>query len=164
MKMNAQKVLDMYWNGYLPVDVLGIAEKMGFRLIDAVDDPALSGYIELKGSVPFCSYNSQEPMTRQRFTIAHEIGHYALGHLHDDRNFLDGKRMFRDTSSSFQLGQNFQETQANQFAAELLMPANVVDWLIKEKNIKTIEALSENFNVSTTAMIYRLKKLGWIKG
>jgi Zn-dependent peptidase ImmA (M78 family) len=164
MKMNAQKILDMYWDGYLPVDVLTIAKKMGFRLIDTVDEATLSGYIELKEGVPFCSYNSKEPMTRQRFTIAHEVGHYALGHLDDDRKFAGGKRMFRDTSSNFQLGQNREETQANQFAAELLMPAKVVDWLIKEKDVITIEALSENFNVSTTAMVYRLKKLGWIKG
>ncbi len=157
MNMNAQKVLDVYWDGFLPVDVLGIAEKMGFNLINTVEDQAISGHIELKDGIPFCHYNSLEPITRQRFTIAHEIGHYALGHL-------ENGKQFRDTSNNFQLGQDFQEMQANQFAAELLMPAKVVDWLIKDRNIATVESLSEKLKVSTTAMVYRLKKLGWIKG
>ncbi|MGL4767430.1 MAG: ImmA/IrrE family metallo-endopeptidase [Formosimonas sp.] len=156
MNMNAQQVLDRCWDGFIPVDVMGIAQKMGIVLNPTFEELAVSGYIELKNSIPYCTYNALESETRQRFTVAHEIGHYVLGHLQD------GKK-FRDTSRSFELGQNVQETQANRFAAELLMPSKVVGWLIKDKNLVTVEALSEALNVSTTAMVNRLKNLGWVR-
>jgi Zn-dependent peptidase ImmA (M78 family) len=107
--------------------------------------------------------NSTHAPTRQRFTLAHEIGHYVL-HA--------GQPMFVDsfvTRVNWRNGEsNLEETQANQFAAELLMPrelvAREVDRALTRK--QTIDAqglasqLAELFNVSQQSMEFRLANLG----
>ena len=61
---------------------------------------------------------------RQRFTIAHEIGHFLL-HTDEDVH-IDEKRPIgrRDDLSSQAV--DACEIEANQFAAELLMPESLV--------------------------------------
>jgi Zn-dependent peptidase ImmA (M78 family) len=51
---------------------------------------------------------------RDRFTIAHELGHYYLHYLHQNKSGAEG--YFRGERNSV-------ETQANVFASALLMPA-----------------------------------------
>lgn len=53
--------------------------------------------------------NILEPYKRQRFTKAHEIGHFVLGHGESDRE-------------DYTINSDIKERAANQFAAELLMP------------------------------------------
>lgn len=87
---------------------------------------------------------------RARFTIAHELGHYFL-HIKDDA---------RQIVTSFRRGQSPRETAANKFAAELLMPKN----LIKEEYAKMVipvsDTLAKKFEVSKPAMRIRLDSLG----
>lgn len=86
---------------------------------------------------------------RDRFTIIHEIGHLLLGHK---------RTINRESTES----QNFvfkmiedSEWQANQFAAEILMPYNV----IKELNLNTPFKIQNNFNVSLPAAVNRFNQL-----
>lgn len=103
-----------------------------------------------------------KPQTRQHFTIAHELGHYFLHgdviqqeELHiDGEGQLDGENMlFRlDNAIATRI-----ETEANNFAASLIMPKNLV---IKAWNtLKSIEECAKVFNVSTAAMSIRLERL-----
>jgi len=64
------------------------------------------------------TYNDPHPLVRQRFSIAHEIGHFIL-HQKQGQLFIDKtyKVFLRDQLSSS--GENIQEIQANQFAAAL---------------------------------------------
>jgi Zn-dependent peptidase ImmA (M78 family) len=95
--------------------------------------------------------NTDEGLLRQRFTLAHELGHFALGH--EDAP--------RDMSTSFSAGQvSHIERAANQFAAELLMPADAVAKLVRSGKFKTIEDLAQAFQVSKVAMTYRVNNLG----
>ena len=76
--------------------------------------------------------NSAHPKTRQRFSIAHEIGHLVL---HDKKELFIDKVVrvnFRDAKSSMAIDHN--EIEANQFAAELLMPRELVRQQILSKN------------------------------
>ncbi len=74
--------------------------------------------------------------------------------------------LFRDDKSS--LGEDPQEIQANQYAAALLMPSDfirVVGRRLVEKNPDLpvdalVSLLADRFEVSTTAMRYRLVTLG----
>lgn len=82
---------------------------------------------------------------RARFTVAHEIGHWIL---HPDvalaRNARDGRHDFFEDS----------EWQADCFAAEFLMPAQmVIKWC------STANAVSEEFGVSLDAAIIRVQVL-----
>ncbi len=82
---------------------------------------------------------------RARFTIFHELGHLLLAH---SRSFHS------DTTASFPIWEN-SEWQADQFAAEILMPLN----LIKSKNLTAAGELRTEFGVSHSAASIRLAKL-----
>lgn len=155
---NATEVLDEYWDGKLPVDVKKIAASMGIRVIP---DPMMtaSGVIEMKSDGPVIRYSNTEAPVRQRFTIAHEIGHYALGHMEGNT------KKFRDDATTFSSSSGKpEEREANTFAARLLMPAKVVRFAVNEKGIRSIERLAEIFEVSQVAMKYRLINLGILNG
>jgi Zn-dependent peptidase ImmA (M78 family) len=155
---DATETLDTYWDGKLPVDVKKIASSMGICVVPSTGMD-VSGVIQISDGSPVIKYNPTEASARQRFTIAHEIGHFALGHLEGS------SKMFRDPASNFSSGANKpEERDANVFAARLLMPAKVVRYAVNEKKIRSIERLAEVFGVSQVAMKYRLINLGILSG
>lgn len=157
----AKEMLALYWDRRIPVDVKAIAEKMGAKVKAdgnlAFDQPDLSGCVSYEDGRYVIRYNPIDIPVRQRFTIAHELGHIAL---HD---FADGKR-FRDSSKTYSLT-NFdsEEAEANRFAAELLMPAEAIKQVIDAMPAPDTKSLAKKFEVSEVAMRYRLKNLGWLK-
>lgn len=82
---------------------------------------------------------------RARFTIFHELGHLLLAH---------SRTFHRDAKTDFPIYEN-SEWQADQFAAEILMPLNV----IRAKRLTSARQLQEEFGVSFQAASYRLSKL-----
>jgi Zn-dependent peptidase ImmA (M78 family) len=157
MTVTAASLLNAHWDGRLPVDVVAIAKSMGISV-----EPSLamdeSGVIENTVMGTLIQYSASESPVRQRFTIAHEIGHYALGHLN-----AAGKK-YRDTPENFSSGAAPEERQANAFAAKLLMPEKVVKFAVNEKGFNTLKSLAKLFNVSEVAMKYRLVNLGLLSG
>ncbi|MBU9358787.1 ImmA/IrrE family metallo-endopeptidase [Burkholderia multivorans] len=149
----AQSYLEQFWNQQLPVDPVAIAQAAQIRVFMNPEMGGLAGCYYEDNGVPTIEYNGNDPLVRQRFTIAHEVGHHALRH---------GPR-FRDSTESFSLG-NYDpvEAAANKFAAELLMPAAVVNAMIRAHDITNLEQLAAIFNTSSVAMKYRLKNLGWL--
>lgn len=98
------------------------------------------------------SVNKNHHENRQRFTIAHEYGHYML---HREKNLN-----FEDTTFFRSSDMDSLEYAANQFAARLLMPDTLVHRLIGE-GIKNIGDLAKRFDVSSNAMQYRVISLGY---
>jgi Zn-dependent peptidase ImmA (M78 family) len=127
-------------------------------------DGEVSGLIyRQKAERPVIGVNSLHSLTRQRFTIAHELAHLVLHkdeELHVDEQY---PIRFRDKTSSKAVDRT--EIEANQFAAELLMP---YDFLVAEINQlrdgisadEGIRLLAEKFIVSEQAMTFRLSGLG----
>ena len=149
--ISAQEVLDEYWDGSLPVNPISIAQALGIAVYKN-PNLTMSGMLAERKGGPAIIYNSNEATTRQRFTIAHEIGHYALGH----------GLSFRDGTNEFNL-HNYEvpEVEANRFAAELLMPGDVVErYALKRR--QTLASLAKLFDVSRVAMKIRLQTLGLI--
>lgn len=145
----ANDVLKAHWDGLLPVDPAAIARDMGVRVEGCILDH--SGHYSFNGGEPVIQFNITEPAVRQRFTLAHEIGH----HVHGD---LDAPR---DTSEQFNSrSRDPREIAANRFAAALLMPAAIVKHLVLEKGISSLQELAKIFGVSTAAMEFRLKNIG----
>jgi DNA helicase-2/ATP-dependent DNA helicase PcrA len=121
-----------------------------------------------------------DPEPRQRFTIAHEIGHYRLHVLIEkllpngygcDETILDLQdQEVTELLPGFPsplpephapLSANIArriEIEANAYAAELLMPATMVEQAIAEFGLD-VQMLAINFAVSQQAMQYRLEKL-----
>lgn len=156
-KLSAAEVLDLYWNGTLPVDPEAIATAMGIHVEPEFGlDGGASGMIELQqDGRPIIHYDMTEVPVRQRFTIAHEIGHFARGHLSTSR------ARFRDTTANFRTFQaDPAETEANQFAADLLMPAKLVRYAVVTKGVRDLGRLANAFFVSQAAMGFRLRNLG----
>lgn len=155
--LSAQQLLKQYWNGQLPVDPIDIAHKSGVRVIKTSCEirnesgHSLSGQYRNEDGPIIYFYGGEAPV-RQRFTVAHELGHHMLGH----------GPSHRDNDQNFSINNyNIYEVEANNFAAELLMPAEAVRYMINS-GVSTLEGLAEVFNVSTVAMQIRLKKLGII--
>lgn len=106
--------------------------------------------------------NSSHSQVRRRFTIAHELGHLLL-HAHEDfhvdEKFLIEKfPMYRKGSSS--LATDDSEIEANQFAAELLMPSHMLKVELERLHggvdVDDIGNLASVFDVSIQAMTIRL--------
>lgn len=155
----AEHLIQTYWAPKpTPIDPEAIAKAMGVsvRTITPFDtdvDPGVSGMYSNESGAPVIHYNAMDPENRQRFTIAHELGHHVLKH---------GAR-FRDTSAAFSGGTyDPVEVSANRFAAELLMPAYSVRVLVVDNGITSIPKLAGAFRVSEQAMLYRLKNLGYV--
>jgi Zn-dependent peptidase ImmA (M78 family) len=159
-----------------PINVDLIANKLGIyveRFMD-FENYDIIGKIYVNNGIPTIMVNelqnSYEP--RRRFTIAHELGHFCL-HLSEFSNkFIDTKQSMSRSESYW----DKYESEANTFAAELLMPVeliaqevNKVMSLLKETNgyenislENFIEYMSRLFIVSSISMKYRLNNLGLI--
>jgi Zn-dependent peptidase ImmA (M78 family) len=133
-------------------DLIARADGVHVDVLDEETSLSYSGWYKFEDGRPVILYNAREPLTRQRFTIAHELGHHVLRH---------GERP-RDNASSFSLlAQDPRERAANAFAAELLMPAGAVRARAQSPNAR-LERLAREFGVSSVAMRFRLKNLGLV--
>lgn len=151
-----------YWDQRLPVDVSNIAKHVGLIIREEALEDEISGMLVLKDSVSVIVVNKLHHVHRQRFTIAHELGHFLL-HRNENKVFIDTTPVFfRDTVSSE--GQKQQEIDANAVAAALLMPEQTVKDLMNNKVLDAfddaaIHRLAKRFGVSVQAMTIRLTKL-----
>lgn len=99
---------------------------------------------------------------RKRFTIAHELGHHEMHRdsliVHGDN---EGTMSWYDDKVN-QSKSGIQETEANQFASELLMPSFL---FVKECSSEKfspdlIRKISDRFQTSRTSAIYRFLEFG----
>jgi len=146
-----------------PVPVEKLAELAGASVTLEPFAGELSGMVHRKpDGTAVIGVNSLDAPNRRRFTIAHEIGHLLLHKdesLHVDEKFPIG---LRNELSGMAVDEN--EIEANQFAAELLMPA-----LFLKKDLENlpddieadaaIEKLAKRYQVSAQAMTIRLTAL-----
>lgn len=158
----------------LPIDVESIAGQLNAKVqrVDT-DDEELSGFL-FRGpeGETVIGVNANHHENRRRFTIAHELGHlllHAKEDVHVDRKgygYGFGRVMNRDAVSS--TGEDRDEIEANFFAAELLMPRQViVRELLDGRSLDFIEKdfdaavrdLAKRFKVSPQALTVRLVQL-----
>jgi Zn-dependent peptidase ImmA (M78 family) len=146
-----------------PTPVEKIAKALGAHVRFSPFDEELSGMIYIKDGVPIIGVNSLHHPNRQRYTIAHELGHLELhrqlitSEVHVDKNF---PVLMRDTKSA--TGTELLEIEANQFAAELLMPSALIKQALTGKTLDIddegpIEELAKKFRVSKQALEYRVR-------
>lgn len=160
---DARELLERAWmeNGperlVLPVDPFAIARQLGIQVYtDRSLPPEVSGMLRKQAGYedPEILLNARDSRNRQRFTCAHELGHYTqrVKSGEDEAwEYID----HRDSLSS--QGLKPEEVYANQFAAELLMPRQVVEELAGDS--KNAAVLALDFGVSGDAMRFRLDNL-----
>jgi Zn-dependent peptidase ImmA (M78 family) len=122
-------------------------------LIERYADDPLCGAAITGRSFPLIFVNGYFPRPRSLFTLAHELGHVLAAHS-DEAVTLD-----RDLS-----GSNDSERLANVFAANYLMPKDVIDRELHDRGrrMSTVIRLTHDLGVSYESMIYRLHNLGII--
>jgi Zn-dependent peptidase ImmA (M78 family) len=132
------------------------------------DGQHLSGMVRrLPDGSAVIGVNALHHTKRQRFTIAHELGHLLLHKdesIHVDKQFLvDRSRLLgkRDRVSS--QAEDPKEIEANQFAAELLMPrafllADLRGRRIDLESGEIAQELAGRYQVSVHAMTIRLAR------
>jgi hypothetical protein len=167
----AERVLQQHSVVSVPVKVDRIASAWAHVIKQRLDTDISGMLVPLPNPVDGKSWaivvNRLHSEVRQRFTIAHELGHLLLhGYksAHADRTF---KVRLRDSHSSE--GSVLEEVEANRFAAELLMPAAVIRKRLANHSIEyapvggaaeqEIANLAKEFNVSTQALQIRLSTL-----
>lgn len=92
---------------------------------------------------------------KKRFVLAHELGHMIL-HGDKEATFSDDHL----TLEAYKHGP--QETEANNFAAELLMPTNLFQQVCFKKKFSSnlLRSISDRFNTSITSVVYRFLEHG----
>lgn len=139
-----------------PINLDKVIKYSGLTVkIGKFEDPDIIGMYDRKQSAILLSEG--DSFTRQSFTTAHELGHY---YLHKDK---PNEIFYRKDFYLLDDSDKIQEQEANWFAASLLMPREVFS--IFYKKLGNIEQLAKRFNVSSTAIYFRVKNLqnlGWL--
>lgn len=172
VRRTAARVLEKAEISTPPVDVYDLASSVA-HVVDKEMDPDISGMLipiepKVDGKEWAILVNQDHPPVRRRFTVAHELGHllmHGYSTAHADSGY---KVRFRDPRSSE--GSVREEIEANQFAAEILMPEDVLlDRLAEEdleyvslhedENNSVLRRIAREFDVSQEALSIRISSL-----
>lgn len=150
-----------------PVKIGAIIKYYGFKLFEADMPDNESGLIIVSkdnidkyNAKKIIIVNSNHSNRRNRFTVAHELGHFIM---HKNEEIF----AHRETGEN-----DCEEINANSFASALLMPKKAVNNLVKSikeefwgevPEYYLISQVADTFNVSEAAAEVRLRKLKEIK-
>lgn len=171
-KERAEELLRLHGVKHPPVDVRAIAEREGIHILfDELEDE-ISGFIVKKGPATSIGVNAAHHPHRQRFTLAHELGHYRL-HIAMSQEpttvYVDAEQTQIHFRVDFTVSaNNDREIEANTFAASLLMPEAFVTDDLRGKSVSlhdesAVRLLSRRYGVSPQALTIRLMELGLIR-
>ena len=147
------------------IDLFKECEQSGYKLLRyPLGENADLGFTLKKDNDTIIFTNTCSRVSREIFTLAHEIGH-AILHLEEEPSFIDNHITITGKST------DDKEQEANYFAACLLMPADDVGRFIDleignfERNglsAMDIARMMSEFNVSFDMALNRLESLGKI--
>jgi len=128
-----------------PVENLtGAVERAGAAVIlSPLGRTSVSGVtVNVPGLLPIIIVNQDQPADRQRFTLAHELGHLVMHRFPNPE----------------------METEANEFASALLMPASDMRMAFADRiDLRRLAALKPEWRVAMQALLYRAQSLGLIQ-
>ena len=147
-----------------PVPVEAIARSLGASVRYAPFKGELAGMLirDDDGRGIVIGVNSLHHPNRQRFTIAHECGHLQL---HKGRStFVDRSFRINRRDEVSSQATDAEEIEANRFAAELLMPYNMIkkDLMTYRPDIEDeaeLRTLADRYGVSLQALTLRIRSV-----
>lgn len=101
------------------------------------------------GTITAIGYDERVAPVRQKFSVAHELGHLYMGHMHSNSSI--------DINSA-----SHDEIEANRFAAQLIMPPEMLRKDIKS-GIKDVKLLAKRYVVSEEALWWQISNSGLLK-
>ena len=150
---------------YGNIDLFKECDRMGYKLLRyPLGEEADLGFALKKDDDTIICINTSIRLSREIFTLAHEIGH-AILHLNVEQPFIDNNATIGGSNA------DDKEQEANYFAICLLMPSDEVERFIDlelpdfEKNGLSgmdIARIMSEFNVSYEVVLNRLESLGKI--
>lgn len=147
----------------LPVDPEAVAVRMGAIVVRKPVHDGVSGMLLRRDGQTVIGLNAGFPEDRERFLLAHLVGHL---HLHQKRDLLldVADRFSRGTLTC--LATDREEAEANRFAQALLAPERAVRRMAAEVDFRTgaqlVDLLAPRFGLTRTMMAVRLMGLGVI--
>lgn len=159
--MKADEVLSLCGISEPPVPVEMVPDKFGIHLCELSGSDDIFGAIVRQASNVVIAVNPSQHPNRQRFTIAHELGHFFCHPSRAEHVDRDFRVHWRNRESS--QGINWEEIEANRFAAELLMPERFLRTDLAGTaalSESVIRSLATRYRVSSVAMKFRLLNLG----
>lgn len=152
---NLFQLIKKYWYRW-PIDVVAIIRDAGIEYVERPLAPNVSGSLEKIGDKFVITVNALDNALRRRFTAAHELGHYLYHQKLIGSGIKDSKLFRAEKGGAFSHPhiKQRQETEANQFAANLLMPQHLITALENE-GVTDIARLADALEVSVAAMRVR---------
>lgn len=148
---NADLILKNFTDGTRPVDLEAIADRLGIDVAYRDLKPGMSGFIFKDADERASIYIDRNDVPgRQRFTLAHELGHYVERRV----EARDDSFSFTDTRAT---KYDLHEFYADEFAGALLMPEDELREL--QRAGYGLSAIAKHFGVTTAAVAKRLERL-----
>ncbi|HCU64592.1 MAG TPA: hypothetical protein DF774_02405 [Rheinheimera sp.] len=161
MTLNIYELISQHIQN-IPVDLESLFKKAGISYKKEHLSPDIFGCLKRLSDDNYeITVNLSNSVNRQRFTAAHELGHFVL-HRHLLGDGVNDNTAYRSVVGSECYNSNItarHETEANMFAATVLMPTAAVKQLW-DAGTKSPAELASKFQVSTAAMEIRLRSLG----
>ncbi|MDR0682622.1 MAG: ImmA/IrrE family metallo-endopeptidase [Dysgonamonadaceae bacterium] len=144
-----------FLNAYEAIDCEKLLLQLNVLTLFRPLSTSFSGMCEKKKDKRFILINSNQVLSRQHFTIAHELYHL----------FVQKEFKIHICNPGSTNTKDIEEKKADTFASNLLMPELGIKRLIPLSELKegiklsTLFKLEKYFSVSHTALLYRLKDL-----
>ncbi|GAA4123130.1 hypothetical protein GCM10022215_29480 [Nocardioides fonticola] len=151
-RAHAARVLQQTWSAGFPVDPERIASQMPNMEVQRLPlEKGISGMLRVEPDYAIIYVNSADSPERQRFTIAHELGHYIerTDRGQDDFNVID----YRSDKQPYDL----HEFYADEFAGHLLMPTE--EFLRMVHRGDPVALVAKYFGVSVPAVRQRYQRI-----
>lgn len=134
-----------------------IAQKLNVPVFEWNLPDEISGLFVRNDELVCIGVNQSHAQVRQRFTVAHELGHFVFSN--EEELFVD----FVDNGSEIRSKDQNAEKRANYFAAGLLMPRSWLKRDFDQYGSDALATLSRRYQVSEQAMWFRLLNLKLVK-
>lgn len=131
-RLKATSIWEEYCDKRIPVVINDIIQKAGIRT-KGMNDIKVNGLTRNDSNGCIIIYRTTLPKVRQRFTVAHELGH----------NFLEHTSIFGDNEQFCNLS---REKEADAFAGELLVPSSDLKSFLKEN--RSLKDVMDRYDVS----------------
>lgn len=130
-----------------PIPIEAVVKRLGINIVK-IHFSQYAGSVDPTSSpAAIITVRGSDALVRQRFTIAHELGH-----------LLFDKLTIQHRDSFFGNLKTKEELRANEFAAALLIPLWMLEPIATSRR-RTTEQLAELFQVSASAMTHQLRQI-----
>lgn len=143
----------------IPVPIEDLCRQLDIQEIKPLDTEAFEGALitDTSRNSGVVLVNQNRPRQRQRFTIAHELGHFLIPtHIpHEEGKFLCSREDMQRLSAKENDRRARMEVEANRFASLLLIPPPHLRLQLRQcrtPDLQHIPQLARAFDVSKQAM------------